>query len=734
MLEPHLPAAPADLLLGLNPRQREAVEAPDGPLLIFAGAGSGKTRVLTLRIVHLIRSRRAYPGQILAVTFTNKAAREMRTRVEALLQLSATAIWMGTFHAMAVRLLRREAEAAGIDRHFQIYDEVDRLGVVRKVMHDLRVDEKRWPPGSIVHAISQAKNELQGPREHARMVGSYFADLVNRIYERYDGYLAANDGLDFDDLILRAVRLLDGVPEVRERYQQRFRHVLVDEYQDTNHAQYVLVKLLAGRHRNLCVVGDDDQSIYGWRGADVRNILSFEKDYPDARVIKLEQNYRSTQTILDVAHQVIQGNPHRAAKRLWTENGRGDKVVVAQFYDEQEEAQTVAGEVQALVNRGQAALADIAVLYRTNAQSRAVEEVLLRRGIPYKLVGGLKFYERREVKDVLAYLRLIANPKDGASFARVVNVPRRKIGDKTLAALEAYAALRGSALWDALENVEAIPGIAPAAARALVAFRSLVEELAALSQEQPPGELLDEVVERSGYRALVKNGSPEGEERWANVLELRGLASEYSGLPPREGLQAFLEDAALISDVDTLDERAMGVTLITLHMVKGLEFPVVFLIGMEDGLFPHQRAFDAPAALEEERRLCYVGITRAKQRLYFFHTFRRHLYGAAKLNIPSRFLADIPPALMQARPGLPAGQVRERAQAGYDGAPPQVALAPPEQRYGPGDRIQHRAFGAGTVLKSTLTRTDEELIVRFESAGVKILAVSMSPLQRVRGA
>jgi len=734
LLEPHAPAAPADLLADLNPRQREAVEAPDGPLLIFAGAGSGKTRVLTYRIAHLIRSRRAYPGQILAVTFTNKAAREMRTRVEALLQLSAASIWMGTFHAMAVRLLRREAGAAGIDAHFQIYDEVDRLGVVRKVMHDLRVDEKRWPPGSIVHAISQAKNELQGPREHARTVGSYFADLVNRVYERYDGYLAANDGLDFDDLILRAVRLLDGVPEVRERYQQRFRHVLVDEYQDTNHAQYVLIKLLAGRHRNLCVVGDDDQSIYGWRGADVRNILSFETDYPDARVIKLEQNYRSTQTILDVAHQVIQENPHRAAKRLWTENARGDKVMVAQFYDEQEEAQTVAAEVLALVNRGQAALADIAVLYRTNAQSRAVEEVFVRRGIPYKLVGGLKFYERREVKDVLAYLRLIANPKDGASFARVVNVPRRKIGDKTLAALEGYAALRQLALWDALEDVEAIPGIAPAAVHALVGFRSLLEELAALSQERPPGELLDEVVERSGYRTLVKDGSPEGEERWANVLELRGLASEYSGLPPQEGLQAFLEDAALNSDVDTLDERAMGVTLITLHMVKGLEFPVVFLIGMEDGLFPHQRAFDSPAALEEERRLCYVGITRAKRRLYFFHTFRRHLYGAAKLNIPSRFLADIPRALLQTAPGLPAGQVREPAQAGYRAGSLQADPAPPEQQYRPGDRIQHRAFGAGTVLKSTMTRTDEELIVRFENAGVKILAVSMSPLQRVRGA
>jgi DNA helicase-2/ATP-dependent DNA helicase PcrA len=728
---PEAAAAVDDLLQDLNPRQREAVEAPDGPLLIFAGAGSGKTRVLTHRIAHLIRTERALPYQILAVTFTNKAAREMRSRLEALFQLSAAGIWMGTFHAMSVRLLRREAEAAGLSRNFQIYDEVDRLGVVRRVMKDLRIDEKRYPPASIVHAISQAKNELRSPAEHAKTVGSYFADAVSRVYLRYEAYLAANEGLDFDDLILRAVRLLDEVPQVREHYQQRFHHVLVDEYQDTNHAQYVLVKRLAEKHRNLCVVGDDDQSIYGWRGADVRNILSFEKDYPDARVVMLEQNYRSTQTILDVAHHVIRSNPDRAAKRLWTEKGRGERVMVAQLYDEQEEALAVASEIQALVNRGAAGLADIAVLFRTNAQSRAVEEALLRRSIPYKLVGGVQFYERREVKDTLAYLRLVSNPQDGASLGRVINVPRRKIGDKTLAALETFAATRHCSLWDALPRAAEIPGIVPAAAHALMSFHVLISELQALSEQEPVDELLDQVMLRTGYRALIQDGTPPGEERWQNLMELRGLASEYSGLPPREGLQAFLEDAALISDVDTLDEHAPGVTLITLHMVKGLEFPVVFLLGMEEGLFPHRRAFDDPRGLEEERRLCYVGITRAKERLYFFHTFRRHLYGTATLNIPSRFLTDIPPELVRSAPGLPAGRTGERLPAGYDAIAPAAELAPLTQRFQAGDRIQHRSFGRGQVLKSTLTRTDEELIVRFETAGVKILAVSVAPLTKL---
>ncbi len=981
------------LLQELNPRQREAVQAPDGPLLIFAGAGSGKTRVLTYRIAYLIRARRAYASQILAVTFTNKAAREMRARVEALLQLSAASIWMGTFHAMAVRLLRREAAAAQLDSHFQIYDEVDRLGVVRKVMADLKIDEKRYPPGAIVHAISQAKNELQGPAEFARTVSSYFQDITHRVFQRYEAYLEANGGLDFDDLILRAVRLLEEAPEVRDRYQRRFRHVLVDEYQDTNHAQYVLVQRLAAGHRNLCVVGDDDQclasgtmvtladgsarpiedlcpgdfvrscfgsgdfrparvlrvhttpgnglgiaittrsgrrivstpehthfaghqrlfaavdtesgaqrllkecgllldqphyrprarngnrrnvvitlcgdrrgsipmhrislvgsdregrrglerlglsvrrsaggwryetvrkdyrelldvvaamrrvldvnvilqarlgsngaelraanslpftpaasvrrgmamfdadggydivervewvpldttvhdldiewthnyvaegvvthnSIYGWRGADVRNILSFEKDYPDARVVKLEQNYRSTQTVLDVANHIIRDNPNRAPKQLWTENPRGTRVVVAQVYDEEQEALAVAAEVQALINQGNAALADIAVLYRTNAQSRALEEVLLRRGIPYKLVGGLKFYERREVKDVLAYLRLVANPRDGMSLSRVINVPRRKIGEKTLSVVSSEAARLGCPPWEILPAAGHMAGIVPAAAQALERFHALISELIALSQRRGVVDLFDEVVQRTGYQALVRDGTPEGDERWANLLELRGLASEYGGLEPREGLQTFLEDAALVSDVDTLDERAQGVTLITLHMVKGLEFRVVFLTGMEDGLFPHQRSFELPAGLEEERRLCYVGVTRAKERLYFFHTFRRHLYGSATLNIPSRFLADIPPQLIRAAPGLPDGRTGERLPRDYEAVAPAAPLPAPEQRYQPGDRVQHRAFGRGTVLKSTLTRTDEELIIRFETAGVKILAVSVAPLTR----
>ncbi len=721
-----------DLLEGLNPPQRAAVTANDGPLLIFAGAGSGKTRVLTHRIAWLIQQGRAEPGELLAVTFTNKAAKEMRSRVEHLLNLAAGGIWMGTFHAIGVRILRRDGAADGVDRHFAIYDEADRLAVVKRVMTEHRLDEKRYPPGGMVALISRAKDELQTPEEQLTAAGTHTEELAARVRQGYETFLEKNNALDFDDLLLRTVWLFDRHPEVLERYQRRFKYVMVDEYQDTNRAQYLMVRHLASRHRNLCVVGDDDQSIYGFRGADVRNILSFERDYPDAQVVKLEQNYRSTQVILDAAYHVIKANPNRAEKRLWTERPGGPKVVVAQTYDEQEEAQTVAREALRLVAEGDHRLGDLAVLYRTNAQSRALEEVLLRRGVPYRLIGGLRFYERREVKDVLAYLRLVANPQDTLSFSRVINVPRRKLGEKSLSQLGSWADAHGLSPWDALQRLPEMTELAPAAINALTDFRDLVTEVRAASQERRLVEGVDLLLLRTAYERYLKDGSPEGDDRWANVLELRGLASEYEGLPPGEGLQAFLEDVALMSDVDSMDDRAQGMTLITLHMVKGLEFPVVFMLGMEEGLFPHSRSLDSPAGLEEERRLAYVGMTRAKDRLYLFHTFRRHLWGSANLNLPSRFLADIPSELVDGSAGIPAGvPVAGMAPARAIEAARPAAAVELVQRYAPGDTVEHRSWGRGTVLKSTMTRTDEEIIVKFGKVGMKILAVSLAPIVRV---
>jgi DNA helicase II / ATP-dependent DNA helicase PcrA len=726
------PAVATDLVSHLNPEQRAAVTADDGPLLIFAGAGSGKTRVLTHRIAWLIQQGRAQPGQILAVTFTNKAAREMRTRVEQLLNLSATGIWMGTFHAIAARILRRDGSAAGIDRRFVIYDEADRLAAVKRAMAELRLDEKRYPPGGFVQAISHAKDELQSATEFAQVASMHLEELAAQVYLRYEAFLERNSALDFDDLLVRTVRLFREHAEVLERYQKRFSYVMVDEYQDTNRAQYLMVQLLTAGHRNLAVVGDDDQSIYGFRGADVRNILSFERDYPEAKVVKLEQNYRSTQTILDAAYHVIKQNPNRAPKRLWTDRRGGAKVVVAQTYDEQEEAQAVAQEALRLVAQGDHRLADIAVLYRTNAQSRALEEVLLRRGVPYRLIGGPRFYERREVKDVLAYLRLVANPQDTLSFSRVINVPRRKLGEKSLAQLGFFADAHGLTPWEALDRLPEMDELLAASAKSLEVFRDLIVELRAAAGERRLVEVIDLLLSRTGYERYLQETGTDAEERWANILELRGLASEYDGLAPGEGLQAFLEEVALMSDVDSLEERPQGLTLITLHMVKGLEFPVVFMLGMEEGLFPHSRSLDSASGLEEERRLAYVGMTRAKDRLYLFHAFRRHLWGSATLNLPSRFLADLPPELIDAPAGIPAGLPAgdiAPARAAEAARPPMVINL--VQRFRVGDTLEHRSWGRGRVLKSTLTRTDEELIVKFDKVGVKILAVSLAPITRL---
>jgi DNA helicase II / ATP-dependent DNA helicase PcrA len=721
----------AELSAILNPSQLQAVTAPDGPLLVFAGAGSGKTRVLTYRIAHLIRSGRAHPDQILAVTFTNKAAREMRARIETLVGPGQAPVWMGTFHSICGRILRRDGHLIGINRSYVIYDEADRLAAVKRTMQKLNLDEKKFPPQAIAGRISHAKNELLGPNEFAAQAEDYFSEIVSRVYPIYDQLLRDASALDFDDMLLIAARLFREDASALQKWQDRFQHILVDEYQDTNKVQYVLIQLLAEQHRNLCVVGDDDQSIYSFRGADVRNILSFERDFPEATIVKLEQNYRSTQHILDAAHAVIQGVPERAEKQLWTDAGAGEKVMLGQVYDEQEEALAVISEVNRLVQQEGLALNDIAVLYRTNAQSRALEEAMVRQNVPYKLIGGVRFYERREIKDALAYLRVIFNPADVIAFRRIVNVPRRKIGDRTIAVIEAAAATRGVAVGDMIGDPSAIGGIGPAGAEALADFRDLIDGLRAEMAEKPLQDVIGEMLVRSGIQRMVDDGTDEGAERWQNLLEFKGLASEYAGMSGPEALAQFLEDTALVSDVDSLDESKPGLTLITLHMVKGLEFPVVFMVGMEEGLLPHLRAIEEPGGIDEERRLCYVGMTRAMRRLYLFHAFRRHLFGVANLNMPSRFLSELPEAILQ----RPAGSTRIRSGSGsaalLDAVSRQPAMKaePVVQRYAPGQRVSHKSFGVGTVVKSTMTRSDEELIVRFDGVGIKILSASIAPLE-----
>ncbi|MFN2452081.1 MAG: ATP-dependent helicase [Candidatus Dormibacteria bacterium] len=723
-------SAPSELLAGLNPAQREAVEAPDGPLLIFAGAGSGKTRVLTQRIAYVLASRDVRPSEICAVTFTNKAAREMKARIGALLGSDASGIWLGTFHALGVRILRRDGAAIGVGRDFSIYDEADRQTALRRAMTAAGIDDKRYPPAKVGHAISAAKNELLDAARYASGANGFFEGVVAQAYTAYTTVLTNAGALDFDDLLVRCVELLSTAAEVREAYQTRFRHLFVDEYQDTNKAQYQMVRLLAEQHRNLTVVGDDDQSIFGWRGADVQNILSFQRDYPEARRITLEQNYRSTQTILDAAHAVIRHNPERAAKQLWTDQGSGEPVRLLSVYDEQEEALTVAAEIELLVGREGYSLSECAVLYRTNAQSRAFEDTLLRRGLPYRLVGGMRFYERREVKDVMAYLRLVANPRDPVAFGRIVNVPRRKIGDKTVAELERIARRRGVSPLEAVSRLseEALPS---AAAVSLREFGVLLEELRQLSARLPLPQFVEETLRRTGYERHLRDGTPEGEERWANVTELIGLAGEYADVPPPEGLTQFLENVALVSDVDTLDDNVQGITLITLHQVKGLEFPVVFIAGMEEGLLPHVRALEeGDDGVAEERRLTYVGITRARRRLYLLHAFRRHLYGQAQLAQASRFLGDLPAELLEVprRAGAPTvqgvrtpGAVR---QAVHDHAARPNPVEHPPQRFSRGMRVNHPRHGEGSVMHSTMTRASgEEVMVKFDEGPPRLFAV-----------
>ena len=714
-----------DVLDGLNPAQREAVEAIEGPLLILAGPGSGKTRVIAHRVAYLIKVWGVSPYRILAVTFTNKAAREMKERLYHLLGSSVEELTLGTFHAICARILRREAAHISLDPRFVIYDDDDQLRLVKRSLQELGIDPKRYFPRVFLSAISAAKSRLFTSEDYVKYSRSYFDEVVQRVYQRYQELLGESKALDFDDLLMKTVYLFRHCPEVLSKYQQRYLHVLIDEFQDTNIAQYVLARQLAGKYRNICVVGDPDQSIYSWRFADLRNILSFESDYPEARVVYLEQNYRSTKTILEVAKCVISANRQRKEKRLWTEKEIGVPITVAETYTEQEEAQFVVSEVENLVSQGLFRPVDCAVMYRTNAQSRAVEESFLRYGMPYKLVGGIRFYERREVKDAIAYLKLIHNPYDSVSLSRVINLPPRGIGQRTLDELSRWAKELSLPVYAALQIVADETGdekypFNPRTARALTNFLTMLNELITRTDELNVVELFDLVIERSGYREYILEAQ-DGEDRWDNILELRTVAGEYRHLAPQEGLSSFLEGVTLVSDVDSFDEKVDAVTLITLHAAKGLEFPVVFIVGNEEGLLPHRRSFDDPNQMEEERRLCYVGITRAKERVYLLRAFRRSFMGSTGPTLPSGFLLDIPPHLMM----TPSQYARRERPVTAQPPSPKAPLKA-------GDHVRHSVFGEGIVVNCLSTRDDQELTVAFKGeAGLKRLLLSLAPLERI---
>lgn len=737
-----------DILEVLNPEQRRAVETVDGPLLVLAGPGSGKTRVITHRIAHMVRYGGISPYNIMAVTFTNKAAREMKARLEHLVPGALGPLTIGTFHAVCSRILRRDGEAIGIDSRFVIYDEADQLGLVKKALRDLNLDEKQHSPRAILSQISRAKSELTGPLQYAEHAATYWEEIVLRIYRRYQEDLARKHALDFDDLIMTAVRLFRERPDVLDRYQERYRYILVDEFQDTNIAQFAFLRQLAAKWRNLCVVGDEDQSVYSWRQADLRNILNFELDYPGATVVTLEQNYRSTKRILQAATSVIQANLLRKEKRLWTDNNDGLPIYLHEAYDERDEARYIANEVDRLLARDEVRLSECAVMYRTNAQSRAIEEAFLRNKLPYRLVGATRFYERKEIKDVLAFMRFVFNPYDDASLLRMLSVVGRGIGAKTIQALETWAAELRLPLFGALLVLkhgpdalhEFLPGALAApshkdpgsaftkrAEQILCEFASLPESLVKSGRGLDALALLEFVLRESGLTEQILDGSEEGEDRWGNVKELAGVAAGYAGIDPQTSLEAFLEGVSLVSEQDNLADDVDAVTLITLHAAKGLEFKAVFIAGIEEGLCPHSRSIEDPRQMEEERRLFYVGMTRAKERLYLAYAFRRNLYGGSMPGTPSRFLADIPDHLLRGRGGVNAVAPHpKQAPASATKRTP-----PADGSFRAGERVRHPVFGEGLVVSSQSRGGDEEVSVVFADVGLKKLSLAFAQLERI---
>jgi DNA helicase-2/ATP-dependent DNA helicase PcrA len=699
---------------GLNPEQKRAVETVDGPLLIAAGAGSGKTKTLTHRIAYLLASKRATPFNILAVTFTNKAAGEMRERVAKLTgnnpENRGFMPFMGTFHSICVKILRQDGEAVGIPRNFVIWDEGDRVAAIKQVSRSVSIDEKTYPARVLASMISSAKNEMVSPAEYTSMASSPAGHIAAKVFPAYERMLREAGAMDFDDLIGRTVAMLTSQSEIRKKWQTQFAYVMIDEYQDTNTAQYKLVKLLTGPHRNIAVVGDDWQSIYSWRGADFRNILNFEKDYKNCTVIKLEQNYRSTKNILDAAHNVISHNLKRSDKKLWTASGAGSPVKVLQTTGERGEAETITRHIRTAVDLRARAYSDFAVLYRTNAQSRAIEEVFVHHSIPYRIVGGVRFYDRKEVKDIMAYLRLIYQPQDTASFNRVVNVPARGLGAKSLAAFADWQSSSNHSLLEALELVAACPGLTPKATAGFSQLGSLVSNFRAQMEDLTPYTLIDSLVRRLDYLNFLRDGTPQGEARVENVRELLSVAKDYQDV----GLAGFLEEVALVSDSDKTVRSDDEVTLMTLHSAKGLEFPVVFITGLEETVLPHSRALYDATEMEEERRLMYVGMTRAREELYLTYATERMLYGGRQHNPPSRFLSDID--------GLATSEPT------FDGS---MQPTSDEPRYVPelteGDGVAHQLFGTGTVLNLE----GDNATIYFKGKGTKKLNIAFAPITKL---
>ena len=723
------------ILEGLNPAQREAVEAIEGPLLIVAGPGSGKTRVITHRVAYLVRVCGISPYRILGVTFTNKAAREMRDRLERLVGTRSGQLTVGTFHAFCAGILRREGKHIGLDSSFTIYDDEDQMNLLKQAMEQVEVDPKRFPPRAIQSVISKSKSILVDAQGLSLNHQGYFEEQAAKVYHRYEELLTRNSGVDFDDLLLKTVHLFRNNPEVLKRYQRRFLHILVDEFQDTNVSQYILARLLAEEYKNICVVGDADQSIYSWRHADIRNILSFQRDYPQARTIALEENYRSTGMILQAAKHLISSNRMRLSKDLWTNNDGGQPVVIHEAYNEEEEAQFVLKEVGRLGADDCFKAGDCAVMYRVNAQSRALEEACLRYGMQYRLVGGVRFYQRREVKDVMSYLRLINNPNDEISLARVVNVPLRGIGQHSMEDLTRWARSQELPLFSALARAAqgGVTGMSPRVTRPVAGFVQLIKGLIEDSRRLDVVELIDGVLERIRYQEYLKERVEDPDERWENVLELKSTAQEFRAMDPPEGLTSLLERLALVADVDGYDASAEALTLITLHQAKGLEFPVVFMVGMEEGLLPHIRSMDSAEELEEERRLCYVGMTRSKERLYLVRSFRRGFTGGGGGPTgPSRFLNEIPRELITSpKREVPAarspwGIWEPSVTTTVDGPDPAL----PSLKSG--DKVRHSIFGEGMVVSCNPSGHDFEVTVAFaDGAGVKRLLLSFANLEKL---
>lgn len=749
-----------DILNSLNPNQKKAVLATVGPVLIIAGAGSGKTKTLTHRVAYLIQEKKIKAPHILAVTFTNKAAGEMKERVKKLLEKEGNRglgfydlPTMGTFHNISARLLRKEIEILGYKKSFNIFDDQDQTALIKKIMKALEINPDQFSPNSLLHQISSAKNQLIDAESFALQAGSFYEEVVAKVYTHYQKELKTNNALDFDDLIMLTVKILREFPEIREKYQRFFQYIMIDEYQDTNHAQYVWINLLAERHRNLCVVGDDWQSIYGWRGANIQNILNFEKDYPEAVVISLDQNYRSTQVILDAAHGVISKNVNRKEKNLWTEKKEGELVVSFEAEDERDESEFVAREILATVHNGNYKYSDFAVFYRTNAQSRMMEEVFLKRSIPYRIIGGIKFYQRKEVKDVVAYLRLIQNFSDVLSLERVINEPRRGVGPKTLGIWEEFSkAHELNFIESGLKlNSEILP---LTKCESIAKFCDFVKRMNEVKNKLPLSDFLQKVIVESGLEKWILDGTTEGEVRFENVLELMSVAKKFDAEKEGMGLEMFLEEVALVSDTDKIDQAKEAVHMMTLHSAKGLEFPIIFIIGLEEGILPHSRSMLSQSEMEEERRLMYVGITRAKEKVHLIHANQRTIFGSTQINSPSRFLDDIPTHLMaetvQPEDGSMLGKSlrlnkEERSDyyknknshqlSGHHSSTeikndkaenPESWKLKPESLKG-GEHVSHPDFGDGLVVG-----VDGDIAtIAFKQKGLKKLSLTFAPLKRI---